>query len=186
MANITRITATWSGVPGLPGYTNFYFNDALGMVDSVVAFFDAMKNAIPSNIAITVSPDGDVLDAATGELTGTFTGTGGGVVGGGGNTEHAGPAGAVVNLGTSSINRGRRVRGRFFVVPLSAAVFDSNGSLIDSWLSPARAGAAAFLAATSGEYVVWSRPRSGSGGMAAPVTSITVPDLAAVLRSRRD
>lgn len=186
MSTIDRITAVWSGVPGLPGYTNLYFTDALGMTDEVLAFFNTIRTKIPSNVTVTVASNGDTYTAETGELVGSWSEAGGGAVTGEGNTEHSGPTGAVVNLQTTSINRGHKVRGRFFLVPLSWDSYDGNGSIADAYLSTLRDAATALLADTNDRLVVWSRPRSGSGGMAAVVTSTSVPDLAAVLRSRRD
>lgn len=66
-------------------------------------------------------------------------------------------------------------------------MFDTSGTLTTAALGWIRAAADGLI---EGEFeqqlVVWSRPVGGSGGVAAPVIGQRVPDLAAVLRSRRD
>lgn len=191
---IHRVTAEWSGFTGAPGYTNFHFSpftgggDAQASVDRVRAFFQQLIEVIPTGVSVRVSPTVEVIDETTGSLTGYLDAEPPAVVNAGsGGTIYVGPAGGVINWNTATVRDGRRVRGRTFVVPMRNTAFDGQGTLTApaiAWLN------AAANALRTGDFesglVVWSRPRNGSGGVAAPVIGHRVPDLAAVLRSRRD
>lgn len=184
--NIFRVQTTWHGFPGAPGFTNLYFQTSGGSVLAVSNFFQAIAGKMCREFSFTIPAEGESFDDATGVLTGTFTDGVGVTINGTGDSEFAGPVGAVVDWRTSSINRGRKVRGRTFLVPIPSSTFEADGTL----MAPARTlyqnAATALVTASAGALVVWSRPRAHVGGMAAPVTSAFVPDLAAVLRSRRD
>lgn len=51
---MTRVTAVWSGFPGAPGYTNFFFEGptapgaAFDVVGRVGAFFEAIDELLPN------------------------------------------------------------------------------------------------------------------------------------------
>lgn len=191
---IHKVSAQWSGFTGAPGYTNFYFTpftgggDAQAAVDRVRAFFFALVNVIPTGVTIQVSPTVEIIDEATGSLTGYIDATQPPIVtGASGGTMYVGPSGAVINWLTATVRAGRRVRGRTFIVPLRTTMFDTQGTLTADALGFIRAAANVL---TTGDFeqqlVVWSRPVGGAGGVAAPVIGSRVPDLAAVLRSRRD
>lgn len=191
---IARVTATWSGFVGAPGYTNIFF-DAFSpgdFVDAEVArvrgFFSSIRNRLPSPVTITVGQEVAILDEVSGELLGySDAEEAPSPVNGAVSSSYAAPVGAVVSWNTDTVNRGRRVRGRTFVVPLADAVYANDGSLTSAALSDIQDAAEFLLGDGEGpNLVVWSRPRDGAGGVAAPVTSYRVPDLAAVLRSRRD
>src|SRR5665811_2634543 len=109
------------GWTGAPGVSTFYFVDTATAVDSVRAFFQAMSGDIPSGIDIQVESSGDTLESTTGALTGTWIADPVEVVHCGGGGTYAAPAGAVVDWLTSTIAAGRRLRGRTFIVPLTAA-----------------------------------------------------------------
>jgi hypothetical protein len=184
---IHRLRVTWNNFPGAPGYSNFYTRDAdiQSLATAVRAMFEANKGLFPSGMTWTYPSVMDAID----ELTGTITGsdpitppagnasTGSGV--------YAGSAGAVVNWLTDTFVNGRRVRGRTFLVPLAGAQFDTNGSLATSAVSTLQTSAAGLVTAQSGKMCVWHRPTTFAAGSAPFVTGSNVPDLAAVLRSRR-
>lgn len=191
---VSRVTAVWQGFPGAPGYTNIFF-DAFGaddFVDAEVArvrsFFNSLLIRFPSSVTISVSPEVSIFDEVSGELLGYSTADETpDDVEGQGSSSYSGPSGAVINWSTDTVNRGRRVRGRTFLVPLADAVYDSSGTLSTAALNDLRDAAEILMGDGDGpQFVVWSRPRDGAGGALAPVTSYRVPDMAAVLRSRRD
>lgn len=196
--NITRITARWNGFPGAPGYSNFYF--ASGALDGgllgeeaelfagrVADAFDVMSNQLPSTVSIEIEPEATVLDSDTGVASDFVNLDVPDPVSGATEHRFAGPVGAVVTWRTDDLRNGRRIRGRTFLVPLTSAAFDSDGTLtsaargrVDEFATTLRGGVG------DGDLGVWSRPVNGSGGVFASVTGHTVPDMAAVLRSRRD
>lgn len=191
---IYKIQATWSGFPGAPGYSSFYFSDQAGGSTAAEArlavhtFFDTMKIALSGSTLINVSPTVELYDETTGALIdyedddqdlGVIQGSAsGGIVG---------PAGAVVNWLTATVVNGRRLRGRTFLVPLAASSFESDGTLSGSRLNTL-SNAAAVLSGDgfATNFGVWSKPRNGQPGAFGSVTAHRIPDMAAVLRSRRD
>lgn len=191
---VYRVTAEWSGFTGAPGYSNFHFGEFTGGADidqmrnRVGDFFQALYTNVPSSVSISIPPTVEVYDEASGLLTGyeeggeeiTIEATG--TV----NT-YAGPSGAVVNWLTNTVANGRRIRGRTFIVPLRTTAYQSDGTLTSDTLEDIRAAAAGLVQDDFNTgFSVWSRPQNGGSGVLAPVTGYRVPDLAAVLRSRRD
>jgi hypothetical protein len=148
-----------------------------------------IKTCVPNAVSLQVSGDVDVLDAATGDITDTRSVATPSVDTGAGGTTEAPPAvAALMQLRTGTFIAGRRVRGRTFVSPLSGSAVTSDGVLANTEHDALVAGAVACLAGLdAGDlWVVWHRPKEGAGGSVAPITSVTVPYMLAVLRSRRD
>lgn len=191
---IARVTAVWTGFSGAPGYSNFFFEVAgdvgeqTGAPEIVRGAFATMFSILPNNVTITVSPTVEYVDEATGQLVdyaeadeapdpieGTDTGI------------YSAPSGAVIGWNTGTVRNGRRVRGRTFLVPLGEGAYESDGSLQETALVRLRNFGSRMIT-TDGQatgFVVWGRP-GATPGVVAPVTSYRVPDMAAVLRSRRD
>lgn len=191
---IARITAVWSGFTGAPGYTNFFF-DAFGsgdLVDAetarVRAFFNALTLNLPADVDINVQGEAAILDEVTGELIGYANATTQpAVVAGVATGGYSAPSGATIGWQTEAVAKGRRLRGRTFIVPLSNGSYEANGTLTPGTIQALNAAANALIGDGSGpQLVIWSRPVAGAGGSIGAVTGHRVPDLAAVLRSRRD
>lgn len=191
---ITRITAQWLGFRGAPGYSNFFFDGAPVVDEEVEAqalavrtFLNEAATYMPSDVTINIQPTASVIDEASGQITGEIDFAAPPSVTGQTAGGYSAASGAVVNWNTSSFSNGRRVRGRTFLVPLSSDAYDANGDLSTGTLSILRT-AATELVNDPGPtpLVVWSRPVGGAGGSVSPVTSSSVPDLGAILRSRRD
>lgn len=191
---ITRITATWTGFNGAPGYSNFFFNafgggDVVDLeVGRVRAFFNALAIRLPSSVTVNVDGEAAVLDEASGELIGYANASEQpAAVIGSGSGSYSGPSGAVIHWQTDAVAKGRRLRGRTFLVPLSGAVYESDGTLTAPVIEDIQDAADLLIGDGTGpELVVWSRPVDGAGGTIGTVTGHRVPDMAAVLRSRRD
>lgn len=192
---LLKVTARWTGFAGAPGYTTFHFDaagstavDATNVTTDVRTFFTAVNTVIPSGVAIQVQEDVEVLDPSTGRMLDVVTGNGGGTaVNGMGTGVYSGPSGAVIHWLTGSVRNGRRLRGRTFLVPLAGFVYENNGTLGPANIPTIQNAATNLLGQAENPLVVFGRPSpGGSDGMIAPATSARVPDLAAVLRSRRD
>ena len=184
---ISRIRTVWSNFSGAPGYTNLFCDVAseASVVPAVRSFFNALIGILPSGVTIQVPGSGDTIDESTGLITGAWsTTTPASVVGtsGGVNT---GASGAVVHWLTSSVVNGRRVRGRSFICPLASTAFDTAGTLTSAAITTLQTAADGLVTASAGELVVFHRPTDFAQGSEHVVTSTRVPDLAAVLRSRR-
>lgn len=202
MVDIQRQRVRWSGFVGAPGISTFYFEDAAGHQSALKTFLDAIKTCLPSDVHMLIEPDGDVIDAATGDLTGAWTGTNEPESVGTESGGYAAPAGFQTRWNTGSIFNNHRVRGRTFWVPAASSVEQSDGSMVDSARATMETASNTFVAAVSGNLKVWVRPRraqvaytdgfgrphgaiTAADGASATVTSATVPDRLVILASRR-
>lgn len=199
MALLGRVTIDWTGFIGAPGYTNFHFAPAAGAAftqaeaNAAAAKVDTWLNAwtagLPGTVTVQVRPTVEVFDDATGTLLSFLSVTTEAPQVGGGAGNYAAGSGAVLNWYTGGIRNGRRVRGRTFMVPLTSAVFQSDGTLATASLTSWRAATATMIANTdAAKLAVWSRPSApGAGdGISYDVTAYTLPDKCAILTSRRD
>lgn len=191
---ISRVTARWSGFPGAPGYSNFHFQASTGTPDVeadaqlVQNFFTAIRTTLPTSVSVEVQQTVEILDDATGQLVSyvtleePFT-----PVSGSGTAAYSGPTGAVINWLTNSVIGGRRVRGRTFIVPCNTTSYQTDGTLTPQALTTLNTGAAILSGAGFGSgFGILTRPAGGGAIGFSEVTGHRVPDLAAVLRSRRD
>jgi len=202
MAGILRVTARWSGAIGLPGYSVFHFRDftaggeptqaqADNAVAKVKSFFDAFQNHLPNVVNIQVQPDVPVIEEADGKMKAMFSvAQPAGTQGAAGATDsYAAPVGAVVTWRTGLVRNSRLIRGRTFLVPMSRSAFEANGTLSSIFLTSANTAATNLRGqASDGDLGVYSRPSApgATDGVWAVVNSHSIPDMGAVLRSRRD
>lgn len=198
MASIQRLRVGWSGFPGGPGVSTFYFNSASAAQGSVQTMLVAVSGLIPLDVTMRQESTGDIIDDATGDLTGAWVGADQAAVNGLGGGSYAAPVGFAATWTTGTFLDGKRLRGRTFFVPGSSAVYQADGSIDNGQLATLRGIFTAFVLAEDLNMVVWHRPRFGPrpvGGGARPitraggsgvVTASTVKDRAVVLRSRRD
>lgn len=191
---ILRLTARWTGFNGAPGYTNFHFAGGGGFISDVgqvaTRTREALQNlslALPSDVSISLTGEAQRLDSDTGLLEGYESFTPPSAVNGQVTGGYSAASGAVVNWSTGDVRFGRRIRGRTFIVPLGGSMYQDDGTLTPGALGMLRNFADEMTSFDlDSEFGVWSRPRNGSGGVFASVTGFNVPDMAAVLRSRRD
>lgn len=191
-----RVRTVWSGIEGPPGFTVMYFSQITGVPVAVASFWTAMLSKIPRTVTLTVEGTGDIIDETTGLITGSWVEAAPAPMVGTGDSEFAGPAGASIRWETGQIVAGHRVRGKTFVVPIPASSFGANGRINAASFGVYNAAAAAFAAASSIGFVIWSRPRAASvaparphpqrNGSVHPVIAGNALSNAAVLRSRRD
>lgn len=192
MAFVHEVQIISSNFPGAPGYTNLYFatdvlNDGADHFAAARGFLLNLGAAEPTAWSGQINPVGRVLETNTGILArftdcpATYLAP---VAGTSGLGWGAGPAGAVLAWQTGTINRGRVVRGRTFIVPIAKNYFEDDGTLTGEAVTFLIAAGNQLIATNVG-FSVWSRPRLGAGGLLAPVLSVRVNDRAAVLTSRR-
>jgi len=186
MANIKRVRVTWQGggVVGPSVNTFFFIDSATGFVADLATFYDAIKTRLPSIVSVTIPDNGDTLDAATGSLVGGWTDGTATTVNGTGTAQNPQGVGARVVWLTSGLSGGRRVRGSTFLVPLDASAYGTLGTL-GAGASTISTAAATFVSATSGDFIVWTRPKNGAGGGTSTVTGSDLPLSISTLRSRR-
>lgn len=194
MATMNRARVAWTNFSGAPGLSTFYLGSSTVDMTALRTFFDSIKSLLPNSVTIQVPSSGDQLNDTTGTITGVWTGPAQtSVTGNGGVIGYAGGSGAVVEWLTGLIVGGRRPIGKTFIVPLIAAAYDSNGTLASTTLTTLQNAANALVVAYAGELKIFSRPftpPAGSSkpprvGVAAQIVAARIPDLAAVLTSRR-
>lgn len=186
MADVREIIVDLDGLTGLPGVSVFHsLNSTSGAVAAIRAFYNTISGFFPSGMTIQVRNTGDVLDSDSGHLVSGWTDTAVSVVNGGGTGGYAAGTGTFIRWQTGAIVGGRRLRGRTFIVPITSAFYQSNGTITD-----ANVGALQTAADTlwgTGTLNVWHRPPVGTfaGGALHVVTGATAVDKVTSLRSRR-
>lgn len=198
MAALNRVRVALTGLRGLPGVSTFYCIDANALVDPLRQLYLDLKGYQPSGLKCQVEASGDIIESTTGVISGAWATTAvlpstGDHIG-----IYAAPTGWVADWTTATIADGKRIRGRTYMVPASSNVFSLDGSIDDTILAEFRFDCDKFQKATVGNLAVWHRPRlarvadathkalAAHAGSHALVTGSTVPDKAAVMRSRRD
>lgn len=189
----TELLFTWTGFPGAPGYSKFRFSGALTAAeartaaDNVRTMFASIVPHLPLAVHINAPTtgshhevNGDLIDEVN--ISPALA-----VVDGGGSSGYSAASGAVINWNTGAVHQGHKVRGRTFLVPLAGGAYEADGTLSATPLGQIRA-AASTLAGSSPKLVILSHkgPLGGTSHLEAEVQNATVPDKAAVLRSRRD
>lgn len=174
-----------------------YVDDYTTMLPALGDFIADISGLIPNDVDLHVDPFGDQIDETTGDLVGSWSDTAVGDTTGTGGTDYAAPVGMCVDWLTGVVMDMHRLRGRTFIVPCSSAQFDTDGSPTVTAVAALQSAGDALIA-HSGQLLVWHRPRAAraadgsrpaviarAGGYAS-VNAAHVPDLAVVLRSRRD
>lgn len=191
---IYRVTTRWTGFQGAPGYSNFHFHELSGSPgpedgrNRVVAFFNEVRTLLPTDVGFLTEGEVTIIDETTGMIEGYETVSenpppGNGLATGG----YSAASGAVVTWNTAGVRNGRRVRGRTFLVPLGGNAYQDDGTLTTNAIDTINDAAAELVGVgfDSG-FSIFSRPGSSGAGGVYPVNGWRVPDMAAVLRSRRD
>lgn len=199
MVNIDRVRVELTGFPGAPGVSTFYALNGASLQTPLFNFYTALKGIIPADVHMRIASSGDTLDSSTGTILASWTGTVQTDVNDPTNVSaYAAPTGGVITWLTGTRFSGRLLKGRTFIVPLTLGQFATDGSFTAGGLAVLTDAATAFVAASTGNFLIWQRPRAAraadgsrkaitarSGGHAVVVGS-RVADKAGVLRSRRD
>ena len=185
---IDQGVVAWSGFLGAPGYSVFYAEPGQAVMARIREFFEGIKSVIPAGITLTFPSSGKTIDAATGDQIGSWTGSAQQSVVGAASGVFSAASGAVVHWHTATLWRGRLIRGRTFLVPLSGLAYDVNGTLEPGALTLIQTVANGLVNTTSGHMVIWARPnplttRPEKGGFKGSVISASVVDKVAVLKS---
>ena len=172
------------------GISTFYFG-ALAtntvITPAVHTLFNAIAPYLPPTVTISIPDGGDIIEATTGALAGTWTSGGAFSATGGGGAAYAQGVGARIDWKTTSIVHGRRVRGATYVVPIQNTGYNTDGVINTAIVSAINAGAAAFIATANLDFAIWHRPhpKGSASGDVAHVVSGTMPDKVSWLRTRR-
>lgn len=193
MVNLLRTRAVWTGFPGAPGYTNWFWDyeagtpaDASDAANSMYSFFDQITGQLPQDVIINISEEGAVVDDATGKQVDIVALASQSTVTGVGAGPYSAPSGCAVRWNTAGVVGGRLVKGHSFIVPLANLAYQTDGSLASAAVTALQNAADASIATQALPRVVYSRPTATRPlGVFSPITTASIPDRAAVLRSRR-
>jgi hypothetical protein len=141
--------------------------------------------AIQSDVEVIGHSNGEMLNVHNVAAPATITG--GSVA-----NNYSGASGLVINWRTAGVRNGRRVRGRTFLVPLAGGAYGTDGTIDNANITETvTAATALYTTASPIKLGVWARPKRDDlgniteDGSFHPVVAASVPDMAAVLRSRR-
>jgi hypothetical protein len=200
MTNLAKFVVTTDGWDGAPGINVLMFsagtlldlNDVAvqSAYDEIHTLFSDLKTYLAPGLTVNVSTEAGIIDAATGDLVNIIpvATSGGPITSTGSSGEVTRAAQLNVRHTTDVFLRGRRLKGRSFIGPIAAGLFDSQGNI-------ASASAAfvtnKFVAMTSGVGVrlaVWQRPSTANGGVGTfgDVVLSECQATPGILRSRRD
>lgn len=191
-----RVKAAWNGFSGAPGYSIFHFDaaveaNALGAQNAAAAvdlFYDGLTMYLPTGVSVGVESAVEVIDTPTGQLLDVLSTPALAANVGNATGNYSSAAGACITWNTVGVKNGRRVRGRTFIVPLSAAgCFENNGTLANGFITHLVGKGQALIDGDS-DFHVYSRPSStgASDGSSHTVAGVRVADKTAILKSRRD
>lgn len=192
MPFIHEIQFQTKGYTGAPGYTNLYFAttinaDRAAQFAAVKSFIQGLTGVQPGLWSGQINPVGRVLEDNTGTLAAFSAAPATAVdVITGIHPQSFGPsvAGFAIGWSTATLNRGRLVRGRTFVVPTTRGMWEPDGTIAPDSLVQQQTNAQALINANVG-FGIWSRPRLGVGGLFGVAVSAKVTDRSAFLSSRR-
>jgi len=180
-----KVPVVWATGVGGAGVSVFYTPFGSDITVELGTFWNAIKTLFPNSVTWDIPASGDVVDEASGLITGAWTGgTAATITATGGATAYAGGTGAYVRWQTAGIVDGRRVKGRTFLLPLLTAAYDATGTIDPTRQATMQTAATTLVGA--GKQVIWSRPDpGGTNGTSHAVTAAVVPDKVTSLRSRR-
>lgn len=200
MTDVGVLKVVWADFPGAPGLSQFAVTlpDVATLSSAISALSTAFSNLagyLPSGLTLHFPGDVEIFEAETGTLMDAETVTGGMQVAGTATGSMVSAGGAAVTWLTNSIQNGRRVRGRTFIVPSTETMFDTDGSLSAGALSALNGFGQDIVdytaSASTSRLAVWGRPRDASESRPAKpfslaaITNFSVTDQMAVLRGRR-
>lgn len=176
----------WSGLPGGAGLTVMY--SQIGPIITLInGLFSSLAPNLPNDVSFTFPTDGDIVDSATGALTGAWHDpTVFAPMSGTNAFTWTASNGFAIRWNTATIVNRRRVQGRTFFVPSTHQIWDTSGNFVGASVTSIQAAVNAFLGVASTRFVIWHRPVAEAGGEFAPVTSGALIPKPVVLTNRRD
>jgi len=187
MPNLARVRVEWAGTPVVGGgLSTFYFDEAhSGFQADLQTFFDAIKGVFPSLLTWRIPGSGDLIDVATGGLSGTWTEGSDLTVSATGVGQYPLGVGARLTWRTAGLTNGRRVTGATYLAPLLSGQFEGSSALVAAVVTLFNTAGNSLQSASAGNMMIYTQPRPGTAGAASAVTAASCPDKVSWLRSRR-
>ena len=185
MSILYRIRANYTGIPGLPGLSQFYVHaegspGEEASADSVLDFFGAIEGSLSDQLTIFVDGNVDHVDSTTGDTVSVVNSGGGGTQTGANSADLLPTATQLlVQWRTAVFFGGRELRGRTFIP--GWCVTENDGGVPSAGAISLVHGAATTLFGDINQCVY-----SPTKHEFADVNSATVWGEWSVLRSRRD
>lgn len=185
MVDLRRVEVEWTTGIGGAGLSVFYTVDPDDATANLGTFFNAVKALFPNAVSWSIPSSGDLVDVVSGAITGGWSGgTAATISATGGVATYAAGTGTWVRWNTGGIVGRRRLQGRTFLVPLIAAIYDSDGTLQPSHVTTIQNAANTLVAAD--KLGTWHRPPNNiTGGSFAKWTAGQARDKVTSLRTRR-
>lgn len=206
MVHILR--TAWSGTSGGPGLTQLAIDttdstfgplsagQAQSAVDALRAYWFGINAYIPDDITLTVSAVVDYYLVHNAELAGSVSATTPpALVSGTSSAVYSMATGPKINLNTTVVRNGRRVRGSIYLVPGGGNAMAANGMISSAARTAFNTAGTNFrtaLGAAGLKLGVWSRPipegkpNGPRDGAWSDVSAMEANEKLAVLRGRRD
>lgn len=181
MATLHRVRVAWSGWPGGPGVSTFYFDPASAPpLAALKTLYTSVAGICATGIVFTFENAGQDVDVSTGQAVGSWTAPSVTNAIGSGSTAYAGPAGGMISWRSGVFLGGRQIVGKTFLVPLGSNAYDTDGSVGNATVNAMNTALSTFLS-SAGSLRLWSRKNQA----AVSVASAVMVDKAVVMRSRR-
>lgn len=192
MAEILRVKVKSQGFPGGPGWTTMHWAIETGssgepQLISAFDWWNTNKSAFPTLWTAQIQSPADVLDLASGEIVRVVPvplAQQAVLTGGPSNKFGSGVAGACITWYTDVRINGRKVRGRTFLVPVAAEIWQDNGTLVQANLDEMVSSSTQLIDDANG-FGIYTRPGATGGAAFSPAVAARVSDQAAFLSSRR-
>ena len=183
----------WTTTGG-PGFTVFNGRQsaattigeaAQDLADRARKFYQDLISLMPADVLLNFPGEVLNLNTTTGVLDGVVPVDAPDPVDPAGTGVYAAPCGARIDWITEAVVAGHRLRGRTFVVPIVAALYEADGTIGPTAVASLNTAATNYRddgVFTAIDPAVWSRTH----GVLADITGHQVPQKVATLRSRRD
>jgi len=186
---LLRVRVALNQTVGNDMLSTYFFDDtgfdAQSAADAVSAFWTELAVLLSSDLSGHIETDVAVIDETTGHLSGVHPILAEDPLSGGGsNNPLPFATQGLVKWSTGVVGAHRILTGRTFIPGITEenSTFGQPTSTIVDGITLATSH---FLSDVSGKFVIWHRPTPGHDGAAFPVTSATIWNQFAVLRSRR-
>lgn len=193
MAEVYKFEVELGGFAGAPGLNSWFFGSPAGPIDvttmgeievALVALYENFRTYMASGVTYTLAPAAKVFDAESGDLVGAHPLEGFSASATGSNGDASRASQVKLQLITGAVVNNRFVRGGCYMGPINSNATENDGTIESDVKMGLQTAVTNLILA--GPLVVWHRPKNGAGGQLCEVLSVSVMDVPAVLRSRRD
>lgn len=168
---VRKVDVVWSGLPGAPYYTQFFFGHEPGSATASAAavrtFLLALVNMHVTPLVAQIRPDQVIIDTATGKPTATETGAAQAQVPFAGTGDPLPYMTQVlIRMKTGLYNNGHRLQGRIYI-PGCREASNIGGVITATDLTNYNTAAAALISGTAstGKWAIWSRKYKSWGSI---------------------